>query len=468
MKSSRFASLSRLGLVFLIVLMASSALVAAKPSRQTRKSPAKSPVKLRHQSAKSNRAEARRLAARRRAEAARMAALARQRAIEESMRARVQYMIAQDDTRGEDAEIRRVVVNALGNHAGTVVVMDPKTGRVFSIVNQQWAVQETFKPCSTIKLVTGVAGLTEQVIDPNNSAVSDLNHVNLTQALAYSKNGYFQQIGSQVGINRMVAHARQLGLGSKTGINLSNESAGRLPSLALSGENRVFSHGDGFRITALQLATLASTFATHGRIVVPFIPRTGDAEKSASRRSVAADAAVWQAMTPGMVGSVRYGSGRKAYDPSEIIAGKTGTCIDNGQWVGLFTSYAPLNDPKLAIVVIARGSDGRNHFPAAVAGRIYRELSSRFVNANDMNIARTNNSALPAATDADDEESEEADTAAQSDSGTEALKPVWGDGMMRAGSKVKPTVMALPQNPSPKRPPTATHERPRRVSPLPQ
>jgi hypothetical protein len=216
----------------------------------------------------------------------------------------------------------------------------------------------------------------------------------------------------------------------------------------------------------LQLATLASTFATHGRLVVPFISRTGDGDKSASRRSVGTNAAVWQAMTPGMVGSVRYGSGRKAYDPSEIIAGKTGTCIDNGQWVGLFTSYAPLNDPKLAIVVIARGSDGRNHFPAAVAGRIYRELSSRFVKANDMNLAKMNNSAtLPAATDTDEEETDE-DATSESRSESETAKPVWGDGAIPVASKVKPTVMALPQNRQ--RPSARYNERPRRTQISPQ
>ena len=458
MRSIASVSTFCLHLWLLIFFLFSPGFLIAKPSRHTRNEPAKV-----RQSPKLNRAEARRLAARRRAEAARLAALARRRALEEAMRARVQSMIAKDDTRGEDAEIRRVVMNALGNHAGTVVVMDPQTGRVFSIVNQQWAIRETFKPCSTIKLVTGVAGLSEQVIDPN-SVVSDANRVSLTQALAYSKNGYFQQVGSQVGINRMVAYARQLGLGSKTGINVSNESPGRVPSLALSGENRVFSHGDGFRVTAVQLATLASTFATHGGLIVPFVPRTSDGEKGGPRRS-AGDAAVWQAMTPGMVGSVRYGSGRKAYDPSEIIAGKTGTCIDNGQWVGLFTSYAPLNDPKLAIVVIAKGSDGRNHFPAAVAGRIYRELNSRFVNANDTKVARTNNlTPVPATTEADEEENEENETSARSDSGTETPKLVWGDGLMRANSKVKPTVMTLPQNPSAKRSSTSRDERPRRTS----
>ena len=83
-------------------------------------------------------------------------------------------------------------------------------------------------------------------------------------------------------------------------------------------------------------------------------------------------------MVPGMVGAVNYGSGKKAYDPMQTVAGKTGTCIQQGAWVGLFTSYAPLANPRLAVVVIARGSDGRKHFPAAVAGRIYRDLNQRF------------------------------------------------------------------------------------------
>ena len=124
------------------------------------------------------RAELLRLAARRRAEAARLAAIARQRAAEEAMRDRVQSLIEKDDVSGEDPEIRRVAVNALGHHAGTVVVMDPKTGRIYSVVNQQWALREGFKPCSTIKLVTGLAGLNERVIDPaDTTAISDSNRV---------------------------------------------------------------------------------------------------------------------------------------------------------------------------------------------------------------------------------------------------------------------------------------------------
>ena len=74
--------------------------------------------------------------------------------------------IAKDSTVGEDLEVRKAAVAALGHHAGTVVVMDPKTGRVYTVVNQDWALRRGFKPCSTIKLVTGVAGISEKVIQP--------------------------------------------------------------------------------------------------------------------------------------------------------------------------------------------------------------------------------------------------------------------------------------------------------------
>ena len=108
------------------------------------------------------------------------------------MRDEVQALISRDDTTGED-EVRRAAVNALGHHIGTVVVMDPQSGRVYSIVNQEWALRRGFKPCSTIKLVTGVAGL-GKVIDPANTAeVSERYNIDLTDALAYSNNTYFQQ-----------------------------------------------------------------------------------------------------------------------------------------------------------------------------------------------------------------------------------------------------------------------------------
>lgn len=345
------------------------------------------PLNKRERTAELRRIEARHrrdtLAARRRAEAARRAAIARQRAIEKAMRDEVQALITRDDTTGEDMQVRRAAVSALGNHIGTVVVMDPKTGQVYSIVNQEWALRRGFKPCSTIKLVTGVAGLGEKVIDPTNTAaVSDRYNIDLTDALAYSNNTYFQQVGGRVGFGKMMSYARELGLGEKTGINAPNEYSGRLPfeksGFAL---NRMSSHGDDFEVTAVQLATLVSAMGNGGQLLVPTTPRTLPEQKKFQgkvRRQIDVDQDTWRRMVPGMVGAVNYGSGKKAYDPLQTVAGKTGTCIGQGGWLGLFTSYAPLANPRLAVVVITRGPDARSHFPAAVAGKIYRELNGRF------------------------------------------------------------------------------------------
>jgi len=330
--------------------------------------------------------------ARRRAEAARQAAIARQRALDEGMRNEVEANIAKDNTVGEDLEVRKAAIAALGHHAGTVVVMDPKNGRIYTVVNQDWALRRGFKPCSTIKLVTGVAGLCEKVIQPIETVSDGSNYrIDLTDALAYSNNQYFQHVGGQVGFDKMVSYARELGLGEKTGINYVNESPGRVP-LFKSGYavNHMSSHGDDFEVTAIQLAALVSAMSNGGKLLVPHVPRTVDENekfKTELRRKINVENETWKRMVPGMIGAVNYGSGKKAYRPEQTVAGKTGTCIGQGAWLGLFTSYAPVVNPRLAVVVITRGTDAHGHLPAAVAGNIYRALSPRFGTLINFQIA---------------------------------------------------------------------------------
>jgi penicillin-binding protein 2 len=332
--------------------------------------------------------------ARRRAEAARQAAIARQRAIDEGMRNEAEAGIARDSTVGEDLEVRKAAVEALGHHAGTVVVMDPRSGRVYTVVNQDWGLRRGFKPCSTIKLVTGVAGISEKVISPMETASDGGNYrIDLTDALAYSNNSYFQHVGGVVGFDKMVGYARELGLGEKTGINYVNESAGRVPLFKTGyAVNHMSSHGDDFEVTAIQLATLVSAMSNGGKLVVPHVPRTVEENgqfKTEVRRKVNIETDAWRRMLPGMIGAVNYGSGRKAYRPEQTVAGKTGTCIGQGSWLGLFTSYAPVVNPRLAVVVITRGADARNHLPAAVAGKIYSALSPRFGTQINFQVAQT-------------------------------------------------------------------------------
>ncbi len=330
--------------------------------------------------------------ARRRAEAARQAAIARQRAIDEGLRNEVQTNISKDNTLGEDLEVRSAAIAALGNHAGTVVVMDPKTGRIYTVVNQDWALRRGFKPCSTIKLVTGVAGLCEKVIQPVETVNVGAGNLNLTDALAHSNNTYFQRVGGQVGFDKMVSYAHEMGLGEKTGINYVNESAGRIP-LFKSGYavNHMSSHGDDFEVTAVQLATLVSAMSNGGKLLVPHVPRTVEENsqfKTEVRRKINIEGEAWKRMLPGMIGAVNYGSGRKAYRPEQTVAGKTGTCIGQGAWLGLFTSYAPVVNPRLAVVVITRGTDAHGHLPAAIAGNIYRTLSPRFGTQINFQVAQ--------------------------------------------------------------------------------
>ena len=335
------------------------------------------------------------LEARRRAEAARQAAIARQRALDKALRDEVQGMIARDNLAGEDPEVRRVAVNALGNHAGTVVVMDPMTGKVYSMVNQEWASRRGFKPCSTIKLVTGVAGLSENVIPTTEfTQASDRRQMDLTYALAHSDNPYFERVGGGLGFDKMIHYAKELGLGEKTGANVPFEFAGRLPEMKPGFTlRRMFSYADGFEVTPLQLGTLVSAMANGGKLLVPQVTTSQDSEvkfKPKVRRKLEIDANVLQRMVPGMIGAVNYGSGRKAYDPLQTVAGKTGTCNGGGgSWVGLFTSYAPLANPRLAVVVITRGTDAHRHLPAAVAGQIYRDLHNRFGTPTNLQIAST-------------------------------------------------------------------------------
>ena len=436
--------------------------------------------------------------ARRRAEAARQAAIARQRALDEGLRNEVQENIAKDNTVGEDLEVRKVAVEALGHHAGTVVVMDPKTGRVYTVVNQDWALRRGFKPCSTIKLVTGVAGLCEKVIQPIETVSDGSNYkIDLTDALAYSNNSYFQHVGGEVGFDKMVTYARELGLGEKTGINYINESPGRVP-LFKSGYavNHMSSHGDDFEVTAIQLAALVSAMSNGGKLLMPHVPRTVEEDshfKTEVRRKISVENEAWKRMLPGMIGAVNYGSGKKAYNPEQTVAGKTGTCIGQGAWLGLFTSYAPVVNPRLAIVVITRGTDAHQHLPAAIAGNIYRTLSPRFGTQINFQIAEGPDDETPntgkdkkaaalneeaketkAATEAEETGDDAADPAKSGLISPDA-KPVAGaESKANVESKVKATSMPIENKSKPESknsaPPKAVSKdtndgRPRRIQP---
>jgi len=401
----------------LLIFTAASAQFA-----QRKKTPAKTPakqtnskkeslvkktssVKETKSNSKASRAEANRLAAiRREAEAARrQAALEAQRRRDQAIReARARKMafenglrtttvdnILGDNTVGEDLEVRRAAVNALGSHAGTIVVLEPQTGKVLSIVNQDWAIKKGFKPCSTIKLVTAFAGLNESLIDQSGTITQRNFAMNLDDALAFSNNAYFQRVGADLGGSKMVSYARLLGLGEPTGLNVDGETGGRVPN----GNNnlRIYSHGDDFEVTPLQLAVLVSAISNGGRLVVPQIPRSQNEKvkfQGYMKRQINLPPISLQRIIPGMIGAASYGTARRGMNPEFEVAGKTGSCIGGGSWVGLFASVAPIENPKLAVVVILKGQSERGKYAAAVASQIYASLKNRLDVGGGKSIAK--------------------------------------------------------------------------------
>lgn len=363
----------------------------AKSEAQAKKDPRKSKESKKESAERRRREEERRqaiLAEQRRREQARREAIARKIALERGLRAETVANISNDKTDGEDLNIRAAAVNALGGHAGSVVVMEAQTGKVLTIVNQDWAVRSSIRPCSTIKLVTATAGLNEGVISKEDGSIRNTpTRRDLDDALAFSDNVYFQRAGAQLGNTKLVDYGKKLGLGEQTGINLEGEVPGRLPYT--NSNARIYSHGDDTEVTTLQLAVMAAAITNGGHRVLPRVPRN-NIEKTSFQPFYRANVDLPQQnvrrVIPGMMGAAEYGTARRV-DHSLGIAGKTGSCIDKGSWVGLFASVAPVEKPKYAVAVITRGQGERGKYAAAVAGQVYRALSTQIVRT-DRNLAQ--------------------------------------------------------------------------------
>src|SRR6266478_2903562 len=119
-----------------------------------------------------------------------------------------------DNVDGEDLDVRRAAVEALGPLNGAVVVSDPNTGRILTMVNQKLALSDGYQPCSTIKVPVAFAALSEGIIEPETMRkIYGRTKINLTQALAKSNNQYFAGLGEELGYQKVSYYAHLFGLG---------------------------------------------------------------------------------------------------------------------------------------------------------------------------------------------------------------------------------------------------------------
>ena len=352
--------------------------------------------------------------------------------------------VGSDVTLTLDARIQQAAVDALGGQPGAIVVLDPKTGAVLAMasaptfdvgqLDDRWqsllgdparplvnrAVQSTYTPGSTFKLVTAAAAINLGLVDPRQKfrcvdpiqidglRVDCRNHAHLAnvdfrEAFAWSCNRTFALTALELGTprlaladglkapfpwqdrlrpsaDRLSAYAHSFYIGRPVPFELTVEP-GQLkggtewyPSLlAQTG----FGQGE-LSTTPLHMALVAATIANGGSVPAPYltseIKAAGGATTTVNRGGGtlgrAIDTGTAATMNEMMVLSVDTAYAKPAAIPGTKVGGKTGTAEagpEGSQPHSWFVGYAPADDPRVAIAVIMehRGSGSDFATPAA-------------------------------------------------------------------------------------------------------
>ena len=288
-----------------------------------------------------------------------------------------------DITAGEDPVVRQAAIDALGDMNGTAVVIDPSNGRILAMVNQKLALSPGAEPCSTIKLTVALAALSEGIVTRDTMVKLDGFRMNMTQALAKSNNLYFEEMGRELGFERVHHYATEFGLGELAGYKIQGEQLGEYPDEPIpdseGGVARMCSFGQGVSLTPLQLGALVSAIANGGTLYYlqhPTTPEQVAAFQPMVKRKL--DIAKYvPEIEDGMAGAVEYGTARRlrANFRELPVFGKTGTCSDNGTRFGWFASYSDSPQGSLVTVFLLEG--GRPTFgprAAELTGAFYKEL----------------------------------------------------------------------------------------------
>ena len=356
-----------------------------------------------------------------------------------------------------DARIQSIAENAMRVVGrGAAVVVDPANGNVLAMVSVPSFDPNTFIPSidpedysnilkdetdpltnrailsyapgSTFKTITGLAGLMMGKGNNKYTCSGGVTYggrymhcwigqkggshgtLDLEGGLKNSCNAYFFQYGNAAGVDAIDKVAAALGIGQKTGIELTHEAAGILPGKEwfaihdprerwTDAHTANLSIGQGFvQASPLQMALVGATLANGGTCYYPRLidrvvdhngqdvvdPDTGKLVAAGPRvRTNLADLG----LTPDQVEHIRHGMWKVVNDPGGTapkaklknieVAGKTGTAqfwrkgaSDNHTW---FMSFAPYKDPKIAVIVFIQGAKGGGITAAPIAAHIIEE-----------------------------------------------------------------------------------------------
>jgi penicillin-binding protein 2 len=337
-----------------------------------------------------------------------------------------------------DSEVQRVALDALGKKRGSIVAIDPLTGGIIAMVSTPGfdanlftngistldynalrdsldlplfnrSVQGQYPPGSTIKQIWALAGLHYGLITPewnvrdpgwyqlpnDERRYRDWkkqghgDRVSLKTSIEQSCDVYYYELAYKLGIDRMHEFATSFGLGSTSGIDISSESEGLLPSREwkqlthrlpwFPGETVNIGIGQGYMLmTPLQLALATATIANKGLRPTPRLVKAinGQALTPGPVERIDIDEQYWQVIHEAMAAVVHGAKGTANRINRELayrMAGKTGTAqvvgVKQGEEYdaksvalrnrdhGMFVAFAPLNNPTIAVAVVVENGE---------------------------------------------------------------------------------------------------------------
>lgn len=335
-----------------------------------------------------------------------------------------------------DMKLQSACEKLLGDRKGAIIVMNPNTGEVLSLVSHpafdpnifvrpntsaqrmrllrdnighsmsNRAISGTYAPGSVFKIVTASAALNSGKITPNTrffcSGSYRLGNAkfdcwkegghgsqNIVDGLMNSCNVFFYNTGKATGVDLMESYAKLYGYGKDTGIDMPDEVKGIVPgkiwkrlhrnSIWYEGETINYAIGQGYlAVTPIQVLDMMTVMANKGSLVKPYIvSRIGTASVSpASAKNIGLKDNTIRLVRKGLFEVVNNekGTGKRAKLEGAIVAGKTGTAENpQGRTHAWFTGFAPYDNAKVCIVVFLEHGGKGGLEPAEIAHGIFSE-----------------------------------------------------------------------------------------------
>ncbi|MBX4136556.1 MULTISPECIES: peptidoglycan D,D-transpeptidase FtsI family protein [Pseudomonas] len=341
-------------------------------------------------------------------------------------------------------ELRNAIIEN-GAKAGSLVIMDVKTGEILAMVNQPTynpnnrrnlqpammrnrAMIDVFEPGSTMKAISMSAALETGRWKPSDKVevypgtlqlgkytIRDVSRtegpvLDLTGILINSSNVGMSKVAFDIGGETIYHLAQKIGLGQPTGLDFPGERVGNLPNYRdwKKAETATLSYGYGLSVTAIQLAHAFSVLANNGRMVPLSLIHVDEAPK-ATQVIPENVAKTMQGMLQQVIEAPR--GVFRAQVPAYHVGGKSGTArktsvgtkgYAENSYRSLFAGFGPMSDPRYAIVVVIDEPSKAGYFGGLVSAPVFSKVMSgtlRLMNVTPDNLPPTQqaNAGPPAA-----------------------------------------------------------------------